>query len=278
MIDMTGGVAVVTGAAGGLGLGIARAAGAEGMTLVLSDIDADRLEGAAAGLRAEGHKAVAVAGDVTKAADMVELAGTAIAEYGRVDLVCLNAGISPVALPITDVPPEVWDKVMAINLYGVVNGINAFLPVMESQGRGHINATASVNGHKADTGIAAYNASKFAVVGLMESLLVDLRDADSPVTASVLCPGPIATDIIKRAVGEDRGKRAEEHALLNRGMQPDDAGRITIDRIKAGRFWIFTHDVMVDATLRRRFEAMAGDGSYPADDAWPWEEILEAEE
>jgi NAD(P)-dependent dehydrogenase (short-subunit alcohol dehydrogenase family) len=277
-IDLDGGAAVVTGAAGGLGLGIARAAAADGMSLVLSDIDAERLEAAAAGLRNEGHRAVAVPGDVTDPDAMAQLAAAATAEFGRIDLVCLNAGISPVALPITDVPPAVWEKVMAINLYGVVNGINAFLPVMESQGGGHINATASVNGHKADVGIAAYNASKFAVVGLMESLLVDLRDGGSPVTASVLCPGPIATDIIKRAVGEDRGKRDEEHALLNRGMQPDQAGRITIDRIKDGRFWIFTHDVMVDDTLRRRFEALAGDGSYPIDHEWDWEEILDAEE
>ncbi len=276
-INTKGGVAIVTGAAGGLGLGIARAAAEDGMSVVISDIDADRLAEAAAGLSADGYKAVAVAGDVTDADDMVGLAAVAQAEFGAIDLVCLNAGISPVALPITDVPPAVWEKVMAINFYGVVNGINAFLPVMEAQGRGHINATASVNGHMADAGIAAYNASKFAAVGLMESLHVDLRDAGSPVTASVLCPGPIATDIIKRAVGEDRGKRAEEHALLNRGMAPDAAGRIAVDGIKDGRFWIFTHDVMVDDTLRRRFDAMAGDGSHPADLEWPWDAILDQE-
>jgi len=276
-IDTSGGVAVVTGAAGGLGLGIAQAAAEDGMAVVIADIDADRLEAAASGLRAAGHRVVAVPGDVTDPAAMTDLAAAATEAFERIDLVCLNAGISPVALPITEVPQKVWEKVMAINLYGVVNGINAFLPVLEAQGGGHINATASVNGHMADPGIAAYNASKFAVVGLMESLLVDLRASGSPITASVLCPGPIATDIIKRAVGEDRGKRDEEHALLNRGMQPYEAGRINIDRIKEGRFWIFTHDVMVDDTLRRRFETMAADGSHPADLAWSWDEILDVE-
>jgi NAD(P)-dependent dehydrogenase (short-subunit alcohol dehydrogenase family) len=276
-IEGEGGVAVVTGAAGGLGLGIARAAAAEGMTVVVSDIDGDRLEHAAESLRSGGHRALAHVGDVTDPGSMEELVHAATNAFGRIDLVCLNAGISPVAIPIAEVSLQIWEWVMAINLYGVVNGINAFLPFMERQGGGHINATASVNGHMADAGIAAYNASKFAVVGLMESLYVDLRSAQSPVTASVLSPGPIATDIIKRAVGEDRGTRDDEHALLNRGMGPEEAGRIALDGIRSGRFWIFTHPVMVNSTLRRRFEAMATDGSRPDDLDWPWDEILDTE-
>lgn len=276
-ITTDGGVVVITGSAGGLGLGIARAAASRGMAVVLSDIDAARLDGAATGLRAMGHRTLGLVADVTDADSMQALADAAVGEFGRIDLVCLNAGISPVALPIAQVPQDVWRKVMAINLYGIVNGINAFLPIMEKQGFGHINATASVNGHMADAGIAAYNASKFAAVGLMESLLIDLRAAESPVGASVLCPGPIATDIIKRAVGEDRGKRDEEDALLNRGMAPDEAGRIAIDGIFDQRFWVFTHQVMVDDTLRRRFEAMAQNGTRPVELEWPWDEILDVE-
>ena len=215
-----GSVALITGAAGGLGLGIARAAAKAGMAVVLSDIDAARLEDAADQLRLDGYVAWARNADVADADSMSQLADSLMDEFGRVDLVCLNAGISPVALPISETPEGVWERVMAINLYGIVNGINSFLPLMKQQGHGHINATASVNGLMADPEIAPYNASKFAAIAVMETLDAELHAAASPVSASVLCPGPIATDIIKRAVGEDRGKRDEEHALLNRGMSP----------------------------------------------------------
>lgn len=269
------GVAVVTGSAGGLGLGIARAAADHGMAVVLSDIDQSRLTAATEDLGAAGVTALSCPADVTDPASMRHLVECAVSEFGSVDLMCLNAGITPVATPIQDVTPDQWRMVMAVNFDGVVNGINAVLPIMERQGRGHISATASVNGLMADPSISAYNASKFAVVGLMESLLVDLRLARSLVTASVLCPGPIATDIIKRAVGEDRGTREHEHALLRRGMAPDQAGKVAFEGMMDGRFWIFTHPVMADITLRRRFDAMVGDGSRPVDLEWPWEEILD---
>lgn len=265
----------MTGAAGGLGLGIALAAADHGMAVVLSDIDQSRLTATTADLVAAGLTALPCPADVTDRASMRHLVECAVLEYGGVDLMCLNAGITPVATPIQDVTPDEWRSVMAVNFDGVVNGISAVLPVMERQGRGHINATASVNGLMADPSISAYNASKFAVVGLMESLLVDLRLAGSPVTASVLCPGPIATDIIRRAIGEDRGTREQEHALLNRGMAPDQAGKAALAGMMDGRFWIFTHPVMADVALRRRFDAMVDDGSRPVDLEWPWEEILD---
>jgi len=270
-----GNVAVITGAAGGLGFGIAAAAASRGMAVVLSDIDSSRLEASVSQLRDMGLRASARQADVTSSESMARLAEDVVNEHGRVDLACLNAGISPVSLPISSVPRDVWSRVMAINLYGVLNGIEAFLPLMEKQGRGHINATASVNGLMADPEIAPYNASKFAAVAVMESLHVELRNAGSSVDASVLCPGPIATDIIKRAVGEDRGKSTEEHELLNRGMAAADAGEITIDGIADGRFWIFTHELMVSKTLRTRFEAMASNGARPDDLDWPWAEILD---
>lgn len=272
------GVAVITGAAGGIGLGLARAAVAEGLAVVISDLEAARLEAAAAQLSAEGACVRAHPADVTDAASVQKLVGLTTSEFGRIDLVCLNAGIAEVATPIGKITTGVWDRVMAVNFHGVLHGIRAVLPILQRQGYGHINATASVNGLMADPGIAAYAASKFAVVGLMETLALDLARDNSPVTASVLCPGPIATDIIKRAVGKDLGTRDVEHELLNRGMDPDQAGRIALAGIRSGRFWIFTHPVMADLTLRDRFEAMVTDGSRPADLSWPWDEVLDREE
>jgi NAD(P)-dependent dehydrogenase (short-subunit alcohol dehydrogenase family) len=270
-------VAVVTGAAGGLGLGIARAAATEGMAVVVSDVDEERLDRVATELTDAGYAALAAPADVTDPVSMQGMVRRAVAEFGRIDIICLNAGISPVSMPIDEVTQDVWRRVMAVNLDGVVNGVNAVLPVMRRQGHGHVNATASVNGLMADPGIAAYNASKFAVVGFMETLMLDLNRERSPISASVLCPGPVATDIIKRAVGSDRGTSDEEHALLNRGMDPNHAGKIALDGIRSGRFWIFTHPVMADVTLRRRFEAMVSNGSRPALLEWPWDEILDQE-
>jgi NAD(P)-dependent dehydrogenase (short-subunit alcohol dehydrogenase family) len=271
-----GGVAVVTGAAGGLGLGLARAAANRGMQVVVTDVDEARLTDAAADLTDQGGKAVGLVVDVTDANAMSDLAEFVAAEFGRVDLVCNNAGMTLVR-PIHELTGEDWRRVIDLNLYGVVNGVTAFLPMMMDQGSGHLNATASVNAFKGDLFQAPYNASKAAVPAMMESVLMDLRELGSAVTASVLCPGPIATDIMRRAIGDDEATREEVHGLLNQGMHPDVAGDITISAIEEGRFWIFTHPILYD-TIRSKNNNMMRDGSLQADLEWPWEEILTGSE
>jgi NAD(P)-dependent dehydrogenase (short-subunit alcohol dehydrogenase family) len=267
-----GGVAVVTGAAGGLGLGIARAASARGMQVVIADVDADRLANAVAELAAQDGRAVARVVDVTNARAMVDLSDSVAAEFGRIDLVCNNAGMTLVQ-PIHELTADDWRRVIDLNLYGVIHGVSAFLPLMMAQGFGHLNATASVNAFKSDLFQAPYNASKAAVPALMESVLMDLREIGSAVAASVLCPGPIATDIMRRAIGNDEATRDEVHGLLNQGMHPDRAGEITIDGIADGKFWIFTHPLLYD-TIRAKNDNMMMDGSLQADLDWPWEEVL----
>lgn len=267
-----GGVAVVTGAAGGLGLGIARAAANRGMQVVLTDVDEERLADAAAHLTDQGGRAVGLVVDVTDANAMSDLAEFVTAEFDRVDLVCNNAGMTLVR-PVHELTGEDWRRVVDLNLYGVVNGVTAFLPKMMDQGSGHLNATASVNAFKSDLFQAPYNASKAAVPAMMESVLMDLRELGSAVTASVLCPGPIATDIMQRAIGDDEATREEVHGLLNQGMHPDAAGEITVSAIDEGKFWIFTHPILYD-TIRVKNDNMMSDGSLQADLEWPWEEIL----
>ncbi|MFW2339523.1 MAG: SDR family NAD(P)-dependent oxidoreductase [Acidimicrobiia bacterium] len=267
-----GGVAVVTGAAGGLGRGIARAAGAKGMAVVAADLDGDRLEASVDALKGDGHQVVGRVVDVTDPEAVASLAAYASNEYGRVDLVCNNAGKTLVK-GVHELTLDDWRQVFALNVDGVINGVSAFLPVMMEQGFGHLNATASVNAFKGDLFQAPYNASKAAVPALMESVLMDLREIGSDVTASVLCPGPIATDIMLRAIGDDEAVREEVHGLLNQGMNPDDAGRVTIDAIAAGRFWIFTHEILFD-TIRAKNDNMMNDGSLQADLEWPWDEIF----
>lgn len=267
-----GGVAVVTGAAGGLGLGITRAAAKRGMAVVATDVDGDRLAASVAALTEDGHRVVGRVVDVTDSEAVAGLAAFTVNEFGRVDLVCNNAGITLVKA-VHELTLDDWKRTFAINVDGVINGVSAFLPTMMEQGFGHLNATASVNAFKSDLNQAPYNASKAAVPALMESVLMDLREIGSEVSASVLCPGPIATDIMLRAIGDDEEVRDEVHGLLNQGMNPDQAGTITVDAIAAGRFWIFTHPVLYD-TIRAKNDNMMRDGSLAADLEWPWEEIL----
>lgn len=270
-------VAVVTGGAGGIGRGLAAAAAARGMSVMLADVDETRLDETRSALASDGSRVAVRTLDVTDRSSMAALADSTLAEFGRVDTIFLNAGLAPVQTPFARIADADWDRIMRVNVDGVRNGILCFLPLLEEAGGGHINATASVNGHLAEQGIGAYNVSKFAVVAMMETLHVDLAREGSPVSASCLCPGPIATDLLKRAVGVDQGTTDEEHRLLNRGMDPEEVGRITFEAIDEGRFWVFTHPVMVDKTIRARFDAMADLGQRPIDLDWPWSDILREE-
>jgi len=270
----SGGVAVITGAAGGIGLGMARAAAARGMSVMLSDVDGERLQKSVEGLAATGATVAHRTVDVTDSVALEGLAADTLDEFGRVDVVCNNAGMTVVA-PVHEHTIEQWHRVIDLDLNAVFYGVHAFLPVMLKQGFGHLNATASANAWRGDPFQASYNAAKHGVVGLMESVLMDLRLIEAPVTASVLSPGPIATDIMLRALGDDDGARDEVHGMLNQGMDPDEVGRITMDGIAAGRFWIWTHPGIFD-TIRTRLSHALGNGDLPPDLDWPWEELFEA--
>lgn len=267
-----GGVAVVTGAASGIGLGMCRAAASRGMAVMMADIDADRLATAAASLGGSDAKVAYRAVDVTDPAALETLAADTVAEFGRVDVACNNAGITLVT-PIHELSLDDWHRVIDIDLNAVFYGVRAFLPVMLEQGFGHLNATASANAWRSDPLQAPYNVAKHGVAALMESVALDLRELGSDVTASVLSPGPIATDLMLRSLGDDDEIRTEVHGLLNAGMNPDKAGAIAIDGIAEGRFWIFTHP-LIFGTIRDRMDAAMDDGSLPAELDWPWEELF----
>jgi NAD(P)-dependent dehydrogenase (short-subunit alcohol dehydrogenase family) len=267
-----GGVAVVTGAAGGIGLGMCRAAAARGMAVMMSDVDAERLGAAAQTLIDDGIRVAMRAVDVTDPAALEALAKATVEEFGRVDLVCNNAGITLVT-PIHELSLDDWHRVIDIDLNAVFYGVRSFLPIMLEQGFGHLNATASANAWRSDPMQAPYNVAKHGVAALMESVALDLRETESPVTASVLSPGPIATDLMLRSLGDDDEMRSEVHGLLNEGMNPDKVGQITLDAIVEGRFWIFTHP-LIFGTIRDRLEAAIADGSLPPELDWPWEELF----
>lgn len=267
MQDVVGKVAVITGAAGGIGLGAARAFVAAGMRVVLADIDEERLAASAGALTAAGGDVRAVPVDVRDRASVDGLRDEALATFGSVHLICNNAG-GPLPRLTQDVTSADWEFVLGLNLFGVINGVQSFLPLFEDQGEGHISATASMSGLVPRPPVVTYNVAKAGVVAFMETLDQELRAANSPVKVSVLCPGEVATHGIEHAVGlaasvghrmsdwESSTAVAAQTHLLSEGLDADEAGRVLLEGIRAGRFWIFTHPEWITGPLSQRHEAM----------------------
>jgi NAD(P)-dependent dehydrogenase (short-subunit alcohol dehydrogenase family) len=245
MDELSSRVAVVTGAASGIGLALCERLAAEGMRVVMADVDPTRLQVAAERLAAETDAEVlAVPTDASRWDAVETLATRALERFGSVHVLCNNAGVTRPGA-IWQATFEEWDWLLAVNLSGVFYGIKAFVPGMIDRGEpAHVVNTASIGGLLAYPGLGAYAASKYGVVGLSESLLHDLRALGAPVGVSVLCPGPVATDF-----------RSHSRALHPEGPEPDvpgeyddvvriptsDVAAQVVDAIRRGRFWILTH-------------------------------------
>jgi NAD(P)-dependent dehydrogenase (short-subunit alcohol dehydrogenase family) len=188
--NLSGKVGVVTGGASGIGKAIAAAMIAEGMNVVLADVEAGRLQAAADALGA-----FAVAADVSKAADVAALAKAAVERFGTVDVLCNNAGIGPMA-PLADLTPGDWQWMLDVNLWGVINGVTSFLPILRANpAGGHIVNTASMAGLMAVPSLTPYCASKYAIVGLSEAMAIELAVEGGRIGVSILCPGPVRSDL-----------------------------------------------------------------------------------
>ena len=272
MIEFSGGVAVVTGAASGIGLGMARAFARKGMRLVVADIESDALALAADGLRADGAEVIAERVDVSDAAALERLADVAYERFGQVTVLCNNAGVIENNLPTWEYSLADWDWVLGINLMGVVHGIRAFVPRMLDGGvAGHVVNTASFGGLISGTANPIYIVSKHAVVALSENLYNDLVVRDSKIKVSVLCPGWVRTGIVDSDRNRDNAPALTEklartrerfQAGLNAGIETDAVGAIVVDAITQERFYIHTHPDWMDI-VRDRFDAIA-DGMRPA--------------
>jgi NAD(P)-dependent dehydrogenase (short-subunit alcohol dehydrogenase family) len=244
---LAGKVAFVTGAAGGIGLGIARACVDSGMKVVIADIDATMLEDAAEDLRRRADATVmAVVLDVTDRARWAEVARQVAAEMGPVQLLVNNAGVSTLGVPFEEVTPELWDRVVAINLTGVFNGMHAFVETMRGAGGGHIVNTSSMGGFFAGARLAPYAATKSAVVALSEALRHEF--ADSGIGVSVLCPGSVRTRLWRtsRAMRGLPDRETPPPELTGgsadpSGMDPDEVGRRVLAGVRANDLYIFTH-------------------------------------
>jgi NAD(P)-dependent dehydrogenase (short-subunit alcohol dehydrogenase family) len=188
-------VAVVTGGASGIGLGLAQAFADRGVRVVLADIRAEALEPALEDARGRGVDAVGLATDVSDRASVERLAIATIQSFGRVDIVCNNAGlVSPAGL-LWEQEERTWDRMIGVKLRGVINGVTAFAPLLVKQGHGHVLNTASSGGLAPLPLRTPYTATMHAVVGLTETLDLELKQTGEGLGASVLCPGLVDTPL-----------------------------------------------------------------------------------
>lgn len=257
--DLNGRVAVVTGAASGIGLGMAEAFLAEGMSVVLSDIDPVGLEteverlSSAAGDRVSGFVC-----DVADAEAVRLLADSARSQYGTVHLLCNNAGVGP-AGPMLQTTPSEWRWTVGVNLMGVAHGVIAFVPQMVEAGVGHVVNVASQAGLMTTDFLGMYAATKHGVVGLSEALYRELESTS--VGVSCLCPELVATDIFDVARVRPDWVDVNNHSaetqmalgglLGERGIRTVEVAEQVVGAVKTGQFWVFTHDVTPGIAARR---------------------------
>jgi NAD(P)-dependent dehydrogenase (short-subunit alcohol dehydrogenase family) len=267
-------VAVVTGAASGIGLGLAERFAAEGMRVVMADVEEPALAAAAARLAADGAAVLPVVTDVADLAAVEALRDAALSAYGAVHVVCNNAGVGGPHGPVWECPPGEWDWVLGVNLGGVINGVRAFMPVLLEQEAAHVLNTSSIFGVFAGA-LGPYGISKHAVTALTETLYFNLRSLGvTHVGVSVLCPGAVRTNFGTSARNRpawagppaatmgDEDARAQFDRLALQGATPAEVAGIVVDGIRAGRFYILTSRNR-DAAVASRAQQVL-DGTPPA--------------
>ncbi len=290
MRSFEGKVAVVTGAASGMGLAFAERFAREGMRVVLADYEADALDAAVEGLRQREFEVTSVVADVSSQAALEDLAARTRDAYGACHILCNNAGVAAPnldlgvfegagGLPIWSQPLEDWHWTFNVNFWGVIHGIRTFVPILLEQGEeGHVVNTASMAGLVSGQGLPIYGASKHAVVRVSEGLYAQLRAADAKIGVSVLCPGGVKTRIglaernrpgdLASGSGpssEDLAAREAEWAQRTgpEGMEPDRVADIVFEAIQDDRFWILTHEGYDDAIRTRTEDILTGRNPTP---------------
>jgi NAD(P)-dependent dehydrogenase (short-subunit alcohol dehydrogenase family) len=253
MKELRGKVAVVTGAASGIGRALAGAFAAEGARVVLADVEAVALDEAAHAI-ARGSETIAVRTDVSKSEDVEALAVAAERAFGAVHVVCNNAGVSVSGLSWTHTIAD-WQWVLGVNLWGVIHGVRVFVPRLLANGAdGHVVNTASMAGLLSAPGMAVYDVTKHGVVTLSESLFHELRMLGASIGVSVLCPGFVDTRIMDSgrnrpaALGDtapplpgQEQMQQVARGLLAAGLPPERVAALVVDAIRADRFWVLPH-------------------------------------
>jgi len=261
-------IAVVTGGASGIGRALALLFAREGAHVVVADLDEAGMAETVAGVVQAGRRGLAVKTDVSHLADVQALADRAFAELGAVHVVCNNAGVALWG-GLESVSHQDWEWAMGVNLWGVIHGVEAFVPRMVAQKQpGHVVNTASMAGLIASQGLGVYNTTKYAVVGLSETLQKDLRGHD--IGVSVLCPMGVNTRIrqsernrpatLRNATAAREGAPVAREGtpveLIGRYLPPEHVAERVLRAIYANRLYVITHEEGL-TPLKRRFERMA---------------------
>lgn len=257
-------VAVVTGAAGGIGLSIAKALALDGMSLVLADLDHDRVCEAAAEVASLGGSAIGVRTDVRSADDVEALARVAMQTYGAVDVVCNNAGVWGLGAQ-WETSVQEWQRIIDVNMWGVIHGVRAFVPLLEKNPHGgHIVNTASMAGLVAGPFRGPYTAAKHAVVGISRGLRTEFRVRKLAIGVSVICPGKVDTAIFDSISDDGEAASAaptdvQDMADSIRGadaISVDSVGPIVRDGIKNNDFWILPGVRNQSRAVRREYDRL----------------------
>ena len=270
MKELKGKVAAVTGAASGLGRSMALAFAAEGMDLALADVDEVNLSSVQDEILAKGVRAITLKVDVSNAQQLEIFRDQTLTRLGGVHVVCNNAGVSPLGAVWENSPAD-WQWILGVNLWGVIHGVRAFAPHLIKQDEGHIVNTASVAGLISPPGSGAYNVTKHGVVALSESLYHDLRERNSKVGVSVLCPAYVPTGIVdsERNRPKDLPLSTKSEATLAREamlrkavtsgkVSADQVAQAVVAAIRDERFYILTHP-RIKGAIQARMEDVLND-------------------
>jgi len=244
--------AVITGAANGIGHGIAARCVKEGMKVVLADINKEALKKSEEELKTKGAETLAVLTDVSKAENIESLAKKTLDSFGAVDLLFNNAGVSVAAsTSISENTLADWKWIMGVNLWGVIHCVRIFTPIMVQQGTvGHIVNTSSIAGLMSTPGMGVYHVTKHGIMTLSETLYHELRLKKSKIGVSVLCPGHIRTQILEaertrpielRNPPNYKTDNQQYQKIIEEGMLPKQVADYVFNAIKENKFYIFTH-------------------------------------
>jgi len=277
--------ALITGGASGIGLSIGKRLAEAGMNVVLADIEVPVLEEAVTELKGLGYQAMGIHCDVSDLNSVTDMKNQIEEVFGSPKVVCLNAGVG-FGSPISEATISDWEWVVGVNLWGVINGLNTFLPAIKEMNEGHIVVTASIAGHVSVPNLGPYSATKFAVVSIAETLRQELLTENSQVGVSCLCPGFVSTNIwnsernrpeslinnFSRGKPEYMGVVEDDltdEELLQReafmewistnAKQPSEVADLVYQAISDNRFWIFTDDQHMDAVKSRHSSIVNGD-------------------
>jgi NAD(P)-dependent dehydrogenase (short-subunit alcohol dehydrogenase family) len=273
--QLEGRVAVVTGAASGIGLALATRLASEGMQLVLGDVEAPALEAAATALRDAGAHVEALVTDVSVASEVDALGRAAMERFGALHLAVNNAGVSGGGLS-WEIPLETWDWILGVNLRGVIHGVRAFVPRIIESGGGHVVNTASMAGLTSPPFMGPYNVSKHGVVTLSETLYQELQLTHPEVGVTVVCPGWVRTRIHEAdrnrpagvpgpPVGPEAGTEAGAGfrdivtSLIEGGLDPAEVARMIVAAVRSGRCYVLTHDGWAEMARTRMDRIVSGE-------------------